>query len=50
MWKNFYIGERFVGGYTLEGEFAGEEEATKNLLAYDNGVTPDEITTIIEKR
>lgn len=50
LWRNFYIGERLVGGYTIEGEFEGEEEATKNLLAYDNGVTPDKITTRIEKR
>ena len=50
MWKNFYIGERFVGGYTIEGEFAGEEENTKNLLAYENGITPDKITTKIERK
>lgn len=50
LWKNFYLGDKCIGGYTIEGEFAGEEESTKVLLAYDNGVTPDKITTRIERR
>ena len=52
VWKVFYnknTGENY-GGYTMEGTFAGEEEATKALLAGERGISPDDIGTRIERR
>ena len=44
-WLLFYHKDRFLGGYTLAETFEGEEEATKELYAEENGIRPDEITT-----
>lgn len=49
-WKVFYLGEKELCAYTLFGTFDGEEESTKELLAYENGVNADEIITKIEMR
>lgn len=37
-WKVFYLHDKAVCAYTIRGTFAGEEKATKELLAYENGV------------
>jgi len=36
-----------LGGYTLRGTFAGEMQATKELLAAENGCRPEDIRTEI---
>ncbi len=44
-WVNFYTqGGKFLGGYTLRGTFAGEMQATKELLAAENGCRPEDIS------
>jgi hypothetical protein len=43
-WVNFYDQDgRFLFGYTLQGTFAGEMQATKELLAAENGCCPENI-------
>lgn len=42
-YKVFFYKGKFLCHYTLKGTFDGEEEETKNLLAYDNGIEPNEI-------
>ena len=49
-WKVFYINGKEVCSYTIFGTFAGEEQATKELLASENGVNIDDIIVKIEKR
>ena len=52
VWKFFYnknTGEDYVG-YTIEGTFAGEEEATKEGLSEERGISPDDIGTRIERK
>lgn len=49
-WKVFYINGFEKCAYTLFGTFDGEEESTKELLAYENGVNVDEVTVKIEIR
>ena len=49
-WKVFYIDGVEKCAYTLFGTFDGEEESTKELLAYENGVNFDEVTAKIEIR
>ena len=49
-WKVFYHEEKELGAYTLEGTFEGEEEATKELLAGENGITIEDIKVVIEER
>ena len=49
-WKVFYHGEEELGAYTLEGTFEGEEDATKELLASENGITVEDIKVVIEER
>ena len=39
-----------ICSYTLEGTFAGEMDETKKLLAYDKGISLDDITTEIQDR
>lgn len=34
--------------YTLKGTFVGEMDETKKLLAYDKGISLDDITTEIQ--
>lgn len=36
--------------YTIRGTFAGEAEATADLLAAENGITREQITIAIETR
>ncbi len=36
--------------YTVNGTFAGELQATKELLASENGLKPEDITMKIESR
>ena len=43
-WVNFYAADgKFLGGYTLRGTFEGELQATKELLAAENGCRPEDI-------
>lgn len=49
-WKVFYYQEKELGAYTLEGTFAGEEEATKELLASENQIAVEDIKVVIEER
>ena len=49
-WKVFYIDGNEVCAYTLYGSFAGEEQATKELLASENGVNINDIIVKIETR
>ena len=48
MWVVFYCGGRELLRYTLKDEAPGERKATKELLAYENGVRVEEIDTGIE--
>ena len=51
-WKIFYnakTGEE-LGSYTIRGTFAGEEEATAELLAAGHKIDLKDIKTRIEKR
>ena len=41
---------RELCSYTAHGRIAGEIQATKELLAYENGYSADQITARIEKR
>lgn len=50
LWKVFYHNGKKLCAYTMEGTFAGEEEATKKSLAYENGINVEEIKTVIEER
>lgn len=36
--------------YTIRGTFAGEEQATKELIAAERGIDPARIVTTIEER
>lgn len=49
-WKVFYHNEKELCAYTLEGTFAGEESATKEMLAYEKGIDIEEIKVVIETR
>lgn len=52
LWKVFYnskTGEE-LSAYTLRGTFDGEEQATRELLAHDKGISAEEIETRIERR
>ena len=52
LWKVFFnseTGEELIA-YTLRGTFQGEEEATRELLAYENGIPAEQIRTKIERR
>ncbi len=51
-WKVFYnreTGEELVS-YTIQGESPGEERATKELLASENGLKVEQISTRTERR
>lgn len=52
LWKVFYdskTGEE-LGAYTIRGTFDGEEQATRELLAYEKEIPADQIRTKIERR
>lgn len=52
LWKIFYnrnTGEEYAA-YTIMGTFEGEEEATAELIAYEEGIDRAEIESRIEKR
>lgn len=49
-WKVFYHDKKELSAYTLEGTFEGEEEATKELLASENGIAIEDIKVVIEER
>lgn len=49
-WKIFTnkdTGEEYAR-YTMDGTFAGEEQATKELLAYEHGISIDCIKTVVK--
>lgn len=46
----FYYKQKELAAYTLRGTFPGEMEATKELLAYEKGITAAEIQVIKETR
>lgn len=49
-WVVFYTPDgRELLAYTLEGTFEGELEATKNQLAHENGIRPEDITVKLEE-
>lgn len=39
-----------LAAYTIRGTFPGEAEATKELLAAEGGIDPEQITVTIETR
>jgi len=41
---------RELCAYTIRGTFRGEREETINLLAFENGIDPEQIETTIENR
>ena len=49
-WKVFYHNEKELCAYTLNGSFEGEEQATKELLASENGININNIIVKIETR
>ena len=46
----FYHGQKELAAYTLRGTFPGEREATIELLAHENGISPQAIHTEHEER
>ena len=46
----FYHGQKELLAYTVRGTFAGELDATKDLLAYEHGITKESIQVIKEIR
>ena len=51
-WKVFYNADtgQTLGSYTLRGSFDCEEEATRELLAAENGLQPEAVIVQIETR
>lgn len=49
IFKDAETGKEYLA-YTLAEEGAEEEKETKELLAYQNGITPEQITVTIESR
>lgn len=50
-WKVFTTPDgREVGAYTIRGEFEGEEEATRQLTAYENDLEPEQIKVAVVTR
>ena len=52
LWKVFYdskTGEE-LSAYTIRGTFDGEEQATRELLAYEKKIPADQIITKVERR
>lgn len=48
-WLVFYCGGEEVLAYTVSGTFPGEMEETREQLAYELGVDPDDITCRVEE-
>jgi len=46
----FYHEQKELAAYTIRGTFKGEMEATKDLLAYENGIEKESIRVIKEMR
>lgn len=46
----YLLGWEELASYTLRGTFDGECMATREMLAYENGVRVDDITVKIEQR
>ena len=46
----FYYGDKQLSAISVYGSFEGEIEDTKKLLAYDNKISPEDITVKTEKR
>ena len=51
-WKVFRDNNtgRELCAYTIRGTFPGEEAATIEQLAHEEGITPDQISVTIENR
>lgn len=51
-WKVFYNSETGAElcAYTIRGTFDGEEQATRELLAFEKGIPAEQIKTRIESR
>ena len=49
-WVVFILGGREICAYTVRGTFAGELQATKEMIAYDKGVALSAIETKIVER
>lgn len=51
-WKVFYNAEtgKELCAYTIRGTFDGEEQATREPLAHENGLQIDQIKTRTETR
>ena len=50
-WLYFYAPDgKFLAGYTLQGTFVGEMQATKELLAAENGCRPEDIRVKVSDR
>lgn len=52
LWKIFFdreTGREYVA-YTVRGESQGEEKETIDLIATEQGIEPDRITTRTERR
>jgi hypothetical protein len=51
LWLTFSLPDgKELASYTVNGTFQGEMQATKELLAADHGVTPEEITVKAVRR
>lgn len=46
----FYHNKKELAAYTIRGTFEGELEATKELLAYENGISTEAICVKKEYR
>ena len=46
----YYLDWEELAAYALKGTFPGEASATRDLLAYEHGVDPEDITFRIEDR
>lgn len=49
-WLVFYHGEKELASYTLRGTFAGERQATIEMLAGEKGISAGEIRAVVELR
>ncbi len=49
-WIVFWHGDKELCSITVRGNFPGEIRATKELLAYEKGLNPEDITHTIERR
>lgn len=50
MYVIFFIDDRELLRYSLQGEGEGEREATAELLAYENGVDVSQIDFVVAPR